>query len=236
MKTKKLFLSMAAIACMTMTSLMTSCSVEDNAVDERPDLDLSAFIDDIPTVAGPSRFICDVKLIGTNNQYALEDDLGFYKSQGWTIINQDLNSSVGGDYIYLLYKYNNSNSPYQGTPITQLYLSNDKNPTDVIKKDGKTYRLVSTIGSDAFRGSKGNLNSGTKKGDVIHLYYTRDSFDDGRALSSIDVNNTKRGAVAKNGAYDYVTQTKKDGYDMNAGAGGKSLYLHAEVDSKPEMW
>lgn len=234
MKTKKLFLSMAAIACMTMTSLMTSCSVEDNAVDDRPDLDLSAFPTDVPTVAGASRFISDLKLIGCTNDDAINYVMALHNN-GWSYIPVDLNAGAGGDCVLLFFKYNDLYMPDQYTPITQLYLSNEKDAPRSVTNGGKLYNLVSYEGVKSFGESKGNLNSGTRKGDVIHLYYTRDSFSDGRAVASIDVNDTKKGAVGKNGAYDYVT-TKRDGYNLNSGAGGKSLYLHAEVDSKPEMW
>ena len=69
----------------------------------------------IATAAGAATktFVKNVMLIGGSKSET--DDLkATYTSQGWIVINKDLNAGAGGDYIYLLYKadsdYDNNTS------------------------------------------------------------------------------------------------------------------------------
>ena len=162
--------------------------------------------------AGKTEFISEVKLIGGTSS-----EVSSLKStaqrQGWTVIESNLNAGTRGDVIYLCYK-TTSGSDY----ITGLYLSSSYNPVSAsITVDGRTYELCPNEGGSHFTSIKGDLNS-YAGGDDIHLYYTKDSFGDGRAVTEIWFNGSSRDAVGKNGT--------AEAYDLNKGAGGDDIFMH----------
>lgn len=179
----------------------------------------------LPTVtAWADEGIKDVMVIGGS-----EDEVNSLKaslrSQGWQVIDQDLNRKAGGDYIYLLYKSESSNGINNGY-ITDFYISNAEGTApDSRSFNGRTYHLVTYQGGTNFVGSKGDLNRGAK-GATIHLYYTKESFTNNRFITGISFNSTQTGAVGVNG--DTTT-----GYDLNKGCGAGSdyIYMHLSIFS-----
>ena len=163
------------------------------------------------------KFITDVVVIG-GSKSEVNTLKASLTAAGWTLIDQDLNAGAGGDYIYLLYKSDYVNSGY----ITDFYISNQRGTApDNLTHDGRNYSLVAYEGGSRFGELKGDLNS-RADGDYIHLYFTRDGFDDNRAVSGITFSNVKDGAVGKNGG--------TTGYDLNSGAGGDYIYMHVSTD------
>ena len=168
----------------------------------------------------PSRaetwFVDDVKLIGGTKSDVLKQMLTYIK-QGWSVIDQDLNEGAGGDYILLLYKKDSYGDGFNYGSITGFVLSNQY--SQQLTSDGRTYYPVPCAGGKDFVDGHGDLNEGCgKKSDYIYLYYTRDSFPDGRVVSGISFNATQSGAVRLvNG---------KTGYDLNSNAGGDYIYMH----------
>ena len=156
--------------------------------------------------------ISEVKLIGGNSGEvsALKATA---KRQGWIVIESNLNAGTRGDVIYLCYK-TTTGSDY----ITDLYLSSGSNPVSKsITVNGKTYTLCPNEGGSHFTGIKGDLNSNAG-GDDIHIYYTRDGFSDGRAVTDIWFNASSSGAVRKDNS--------SNAYDLNKGAGGDDIFMH----------
>ena len=169
-------------------------------------------------------FIIDIKLIG-GGKSKVQEEINSYKSKGWILVDQDLNSGCGAasDYIYLIYK--TASSDTEGVSfITDFYLSDSdsdpnlgkhdtKNPPNYFTdKNGREYVLSGYRGSDHFTSSvHGNLNSNTS-GDNIYLYYTKAKVPDRRGVTSVYFNDKTSGAVGKNGG--------SSAYDVNAGAGG----------------
>ena len=170
-------------------------------------------------------FITDVMVIGNNNETAFYNLQSDYEDEGWTAINKDLNAGCGDntDYIHLLYKKQSSPGS-SGTPITGFYIKTGSNPPDSLTHEGRTYHLLPRDGSTNFVNSNGDLNRGAG-GDYIHLYYTTDAMPDYNAVIDIAFNDTKDGAVGKNG--------DTTGYDLNSGAGGKYIYMHVTVARGP---
>ena len=81
-------------------------------------------------------------------------------SQGWHVIDQDLNRGASGDYIYLLYKSESSNGVNNGY-ITDLYISNAEGTAPNSRThNGRTYTLVPFDGGNNFKNAKGDLNRG----------------------------------------------------------------------------
>ena len=158
--------------------------------------------------------ITDVKLIGgsLNEVNTLK---ATYKKQGWTVVESNLNGGTKGDYIYLCYKTSKkASSEY----ITALYLSSGSNPvSNTIKVNGRTYTLCPYEGGSHFKSVKGDLNSNCG-GDDIHIYYTKDAFNDGRAIYDVKFNATSKGAVCKD--------SSTTPYDVNKGAGGDDIFMH----------
>ncbi|MBR6248489.1 MAG: leucine-rich repeat protein [Muribaculaceae bacterium] len=147
-------------------------------------------------------------------------------AQGWTLVDQNLNSSCksGSDIIYLLYKSDYVNSGY----VTGFYLSNKSGTaSDNITYDGRNFALVPYEGGSRFTQLKGDLNSNAG-GDYIHLYITRDAYPSGHAVTGISFNNVQDGAVGKNGG--------TTGYDLNAGCGSSSDYIYMHFGTDRVGW
>ena len=162
--------------------------------------------------AGKAEYISEVKLIGGSS-----DEVSSLKStaqrQGWTVIESNLNAGAGGDVIYLCYK-TTTGSDY----ITDLYLSSSANPVaSSITVNGRSYKLCPNEGGSHFTDIKGDLNSHAG-GDDIHIYYTKDSFSDKRAVTEIWFNASSSGAVGKD--------SSDSAYDLNKGAGGDDIFMH----------
>ncbi|MBR4729960.1 MAG: fibronectin type III domain-containing protein [Prevotella sp.] len=174
----------------------------------------------LTTTAWAEDFITDVMLIGGNKDEtdALKESYG---KQGWIVIDNDLNAGAKGDYIYLLYKMETNTDGYNYGYVTGFYLQNKgaANTSPTLSYNGHVYNLVSYDGGDHFKGQKGDLNSNTGwETDAIHLFYTKDIFSDNSAVTGISFNSNRSGAVGKNGG--------SPGYDLNANAGGKEIYMH----------
>ena len=115
-------------------------------------------------------FVTDVMVIGGTQAEtnALKTQ---YQSQGWTVVDQDLNQGVGGDYIYLLYKTDSDANP-NATFIS--YFSWLSFYTEEFSMMSGTFYPVAYDGGSQFVESQGNLNCGTN-GYPFYLYYTKDS-------------------------------------------------------------
>ena len=164
-------------------------------------------------------YIREVKLIGGNS-----DEISSLKStalrQGWTVIESNLNAGTRGDVIYLCYKTTSGSDR-----ITDLYLSSGSNPVPgSISVNGRSYTLCPNEGGNHFTGIKGDLNSNAG-GDDIHIYYTKDSFGDGRAVTDIWFNASSSGAVKKDAG--------STAYDLNKGAGGDDIFMHFSTTANP---
>lgn len=168
-----------------------------------------------------TEFITDVLLIG-GSATETSNLKSFYESRGWTFINQDLNKGAGGDYIYLLYKSEESDGPNYAF-ITGFYLSNSF-LGEYFTSGDDVYYLAPYDGGEHFESKKGNLNSKTGTStDNIYLYYTkRVRFTDNtRAVSSITFDSDPTDAIVKNG------DTNSGAYNLNAGSNGQIIYMHA---------
>ncbi|MBR3109735.1 MAG: fibronectin type III domain-containing protein [Prevotella sp.] len=136
------------------------------------------------------------------------------KSNGW----------ISADYLvkvsdYLFYKTeacNGLNNNY----ITDLYLSDAPSPEpDKITHNGRTYKLVPVD----YQPSVGLYQT---NGDIrrisnmppLHLYYTRQPFDDNRVITSIAQNFNSSGALGLNGS--------TEPYNINEGYVDYARYIH----------
>ncbi len=172
-------------------------------------------------------FYTDVMVIGGTAEEVTAKTTEL-KAQGWTRIEYDLNKGCGGssDYIYLLYKKESSADDISyGDYITDFYIKSGTWPhPETITYNGRTYHLVPYDGGDHFKSQVGDLNSNTGANSAsIHLYYTKESFSDDRAVTYIGFNDTKSGAVGENGG--------SDGYDLNAGCGSSSAYIYMHLST-----
>ena len=172
-------------------------------------------------------FYTDVMVIGGTAEEVTAKTTEL-KAQGWTRIEYDLNKGCGGssDYIYLLYKKESSADDISyGDYITDFYIKSGTWPhPETITYNGRTYHLVPYDGGDHFKSQVGDLNSNTGANSAsIHLYYTKESFSDDRAVTDIGFNDTKSGAVGENGG--------SDGYDLNAGCGSSSAYIYMHLST-----
>ena len=185
------------------------------------------------TTVWAADFITDVMVIG-GSKSEVNSLKNTYTSQGWTVIDQDLNAGAGSssDYIYLLYKAASNSGRDAGAFITGFYISNASGTApDNVTHDGHTYTLVSCDGSDYFKDTKGDLNSHCGASSAyIHLYYTKDNAENysSTAVNSITFDATQSGAVGVNGG--------STGYDLNTGCGSSSDYIYMHASTAAKGW
>ena len=170
------------------------------------------------TTARATDYITDIVVLGDKDD--VSGICATYRNQGYTIVLYDLNEGINSaPAIYLGYK--TTSNPTYGSVITDFYIrgasSNISSPLQTIDSNGRTYHLAPYDGDNTFTQKYGDLNCGAG-GDYIHLFYTKDHFDDWRVVTGITFNNTQSGAVGKNGG--------STGYDLNSGAGGNYIYMH----------
>ena len=166
-------------------------------------------------------FITEVMLIGHADKTEFNNLLNTYKNQGWKVIDYDLNKGcgTGSAYINLLYKSESNSDGFNHGYITDFYIKTGKNPPGSLTYDGRTYQRVSCKGSSDFVNGYGDLNDGCGSGsEYIYLFYTKGTFSDNRAVTSIYFNDTQSGAVGANGG--------STGYDLNKGCGSGTPYIY----------
>ena len=178
-------------------------------------------------------YITDVMVIG-GSKSEINALKSTYTTQGWTVVDQDLNAGCGSgsDYIYLLYKKGCDSVADVGSFITNFVISTATGTIpDNVSYGDRTYHLVPFDGSDYFKGNKGDLNSHCGSSSAtIHLYFTRDYDPDGKDYStvkSIAFNDTQAGGV--------TTTSGITGYDLNTGCGSSSDYIYMHTD-KAQGW
>ncbi len=173
--------------------------------------------------AKADNFVTDVMVIG-GTQTETNDLKNQYQNQGWTVVNQNLNQGVGGDYIYLLYKTDSDANPdatfisyftWYSTYESQLYLA-----------PGIMYYPVAYDGGSNFVANHGNLNNGTN-GTPYYLYYTKEAnggTDNPHIVKSITFNNDSEGAMP--------------GIDLNfnCGNGAPEIYMHPDITQGWIFW
>ena len=168
-------------------------------------------------------YITEVKVIGNKDLSQINSMKAQYQSQGWTVINKDLNQGAGGAYIYLLYK-----TGLNGIPISDFYLrtsDNNDSPNSLTHK-GRTYTHATYDGSEGFINAKGDLNN-SAHGKFIHLYYTTASFSPSRVVTNVYFDDNSGIAVGENGGALAC--------DLNKGAGGDYIYMHAAKSSSEQL-
>ena len=182
-------------------------------------------------LAGALKYISDVVVFGgeKDDVNALKER---YASQGWVVIDQDLNDGAGSgtDYVYLAYKKSPLSEDGNGF-ITDFIIKTDDYP-DTYKFNGRTYYRTPNFGSEHFESHGGNLNSGTRSSSTnMRLYFTREKFSDNRVVDDIafttgEDNKTKNGytTLGKDGAA--VGSDGSGALDLNEGVGYTSDYIY----------
>ena len=94
-----------------------------------------------------TEYITDLKLVG-----GTRDEVNSYKSSlesdGWRMIEKDLNTGAGGDYIYLFYKVGSSQDSFY---ITDLFIKQGANNVNAqLQYLSRNYHLVSYVGGSHF--------------------------------------------------------------------------------------
>ena len=177
------------------------------------------------TPALATDYITDVIVLGHKTSEGIAALCTSYQNQGYTIILSELNSGLNNKpCIYLGYK--TTSNPTAGSVITDFYIRGAESnvSSSTLTYNGHTYRLAQFAGDSGFNEKNGDLNYGAG-GDYIHLFYTKEHFDDWRLVTGITFNDTQSGAIGKNGG--------TTGYDLNSGAGGSYIYMHTTTVRGP---
>ena len=159
-----------------------------------------------------------------------------YASEGWTIIDVNLNEGVkGSDFVFLIYKKGSRANTYKGF-VTDLYLNAetgshpDGSQTKTITYGNHTYDRAPYDGDSDFYTYSGHLNA--KAGGMnIHLYYTKENFsdknssDNKRVLSSITCNDKSYNDGNDKVLY-WWNDLSNDPANVNIGNNGRAIYIH----------
>lgn len=239
MKTTKLLLLAAITAWIVVIgAVMTSCSSDDDTPigstiieneNGKEELDLNGEL----MVYAQTGYIYDAKVLGCKNKSDILKLINSYKSEGWEIIDKDLNAKAAGKYIYLAVKTCNLNSAEQGEAISDFYLSDHKD--NVLSKDDVIYKKVSFDGDSDF---DGNLNAGAG-GSTFYLFYTSHIFENQCAVTKVTMNNEINDGLGLNGKTSGDPQNAQfKGYDLNTKTkkNGEKIYMHIETSEKVARW
>ena len=162
-----------------------------------------------------TEYISDVILLGSGSSAGSKKQE--YIRDGWIDTNYNLNKGCGSSAtnIYLLYK----TSTNKDEAITDFYIQCGSSlRSDHQEKDGHTYYPVEGVYDGNFVKNGCNLNNNAG-GNKIYLFYTKEHFDDNRAVTTLWFDNIKVGAVGSTG-------DESSGCDLNSGAGGSYIYMH----------
>ena len=166
-------------------------------------------------------YITDIIVVGGSSS---EVNTAKSAHSDYTFIETDLNKGCGSstDDIYIGYK-KSSRASTNGGYITNIVITDQSGCPADKTFNGKTYHCAPRYGGDWFTNSVyGDLNSHAG-GKDIHVYYTKEEFDDHRVVSGISF------TIGKNtytGGLRWNDNTTGDYADLNAGAGGEYIYMH----------
>ena len=166
------------------------------------------------------QYITDVIVVGGSTS---EVNTAKSAHSDYTFINTDLNKGCGQgtDDIYIGYK-KSSRASTNGGYITNIVITDQSGCPADKTFNGKTYHCAPRYGGSWFCNKVyGDLNSGAG-GKDIHVYYTKEEFDDHRVVSDISI---KLGEKSYTGCLRWNDNTTGDYADLNAGAGGEYIYM-----------
>ena len=186
-----------------------------------------------------SEYITDVVLAGGTESEATSVKNSTAYS-GYTWCSTSLNDGTSGDVIYIGYKKSSSPAYINGGYITDFVVvetGSSHNPSSTFSLNGKTYYLCPTAGGDYFANTNhGNLTSRCSGGWNIYLYYTKDNFDDKRAVDGItiysvsDINDHRSGAI---NCYNTNGTLKEENISLNRGVSNTPyVYMHLTTVTK----
>ena len=144
----------------------------------------------------------------------------------YTVINKDLNDGAGGYYIWLGYHYTNVFDKKTALITGLLIAKGSSMPGGNIDYNGKTYHPLDS--NHLYNHSNGDFNQNAK-GKYLVLYYTTDGYQDGDPVLMTDgfYVNGSAGSDCVSG-YDVSSRAVNGSQDLNEGAGGDYIYLHAK--------
>ena len=182
-------------------------------------------------------YITDVVLVGGTSDEVTTAKAGL---SGYIWCSTSLNDGTSGDIIYLGYK-KGSQENVNGGYITDFIVidsGNDHNPSTTITFQGKTYYRCPTSGNSYFAtDNHGNLTSNCSGGWNMYLYYTKDNFDDKRAVNDItiysvnDINTHKSGAI---NLYYLNGNLHESNISLNRGVKG-TPYVYMHISTTPKV-
>ena len=183
----------------------------------------------VEVLAAPANcFITDIMVYGGGKE-AWENANSSYSGYSWD--DYDLNAEAGGDYIYFGFKL--TPSPNAADTVKNMILVKTYGkPKSSLYYDGAYYSLCPYDGSTEFVNSYGNLNRGTKGGQ-IHLYYTKTVTDKyAQSLYSADAVKDKTSSRDVNYCIqdDLTAVQENEHADFNVGAKGDYIYLNLFAD------
>ena len=177
-------------------------------------------------------YITDIVVIAAkDNNEDRQSCIEEWEDNGYTVIKKDLNEGTAvffSNVIYLAYKTAERAST-NGGYITDFVVLNVSDAPETWKHDGRTYHKC-PYDDNCYYGYSfdGNLNY-LNEGWNLYLYYTKDNFDDKRAVSGITFNGTQSGSVD---CYNKDGSMEEADIDLNRGAIGSYIYMHLTTPTK----
>ena len=154
------------------------------------------------------------------------------RNSGYTLIDKDLNSGAGGDYVYLGYR--TSTNPNESIRKIRVMINKGDAETYTSPQDGFLYQIVGIYPSSLNTGDAHgivDLNKGKSRADYLHYFATKDIRAGGPIVSiTIDNSSEKSGFETVN----YLNTNEFNlPADANEDVSGERIYTH--VTRLPEV-
>ncbi|GHC57510.1 hypothetical protein [Streptomyces cinnamoneus] len=142
------------------------------------------------------KYVTDLNVLVLTERLS-EEDLDARTPLGWTRLDEDLNAGAGGDYLYFLVEKGDDGR----SPVT-----------------GITFLTREQPAAPGYVKSPVDLNSGTDKGMRIYTAITHD-LARGKPITDLRILVSDVRTPQPDPGYQIIPT------DLNAGAGGKYIYL-----------
>lgn len=154
------------------------------------------------------------------------------RNSGYTLIDKDLNSGAGGDYVYL--GYQTSSDPSESIRKIRVMINKGDIETYTSPQDGFLYQVVGIYPASRNTGDAHgivDLNKGKSRADFLHYFATKD-IRAGGPLVSITIDNS-----SEKSGYETVNYLNPNEFnlpaDANEDVSGERIYTH--VTRLPEV-
>ena len=170
------------------------------------------------------KYIKELKLSGVKGDGNAARAL--LETEGYTVIDQDLNEGAGGHYIYLGYK---TTDDYAEAVKDLKIVTGEGSNMSSMMLGSRQYKLCPYTGDEKFVNETGDLNC-KAGGTWMWLYYTTDASSDGKAIERVFFDSEIGYGNRHSANIQNVIASNGKRWDLNDAAGGDDIYMYQIMD------